>query len=437
MIRTQLLKFVILTLALIAAPLAAAKEAVIGVSPFGTAQEKLTDAKAIGVHLAAEVAPGETAYVVNAYTLEQIATFEVPNDPDRFKSVQSRMRANRAFFADMKRFADAARAPSSEHFPGQIDFPSFIRAIGANYPATEPRDLILYNVSPLTHDPRTPELSTKGGMVPNDAHITASRAASVYGADGEDQLLTNYTVHWGTNGADWSRADLHTYALQRVLALSISERGAVLATFATDPAAALRNAKAGLSKAVGTYTLKPGDQPAMVPYDAQALTPAPAIMADVPIYERTLSRRVPAPTEASRAENVEIAIRWSCVCDFDLAVQPRGGEAISFRKTNTPEGKLHKDFTTSEDLENGWETVSMPGPVNLRTLTLGINLFKGPGTGAHVEFRIAIAGETWGRHYAVRGAPDGGRGFEQTLERNAPANAAWVVVNPVAILEGR
>lgn len=144
----------------------------------------------------------------------------------------------------------------------------------------------------------------------------------------------------------------------------------------------------------------------------------------------TLSQRVPDMQELRVAANVEIAIRWDCACDFDLAVQVWGDDPISFRTPRQASGTLFKDFTSSASLNTAWETIAMPGPVDLQAMTVAVNQFNGPTSGAEVELRIAIDGETWGRRLSFTGPADRGAGFEQTLSRRASANPAWQVVRP-------
>lgn len=410
-----------------------AREAVIALSPFGTVEEKLADIGDIATHLAETVAPGEQGFVINAYDQARIATFTVPNAPDRYGNVRAKMRANPAFFVAMKTFAENAKGPGADKFDGQIDFPALVRTIDATYPTDRPRDLILYNVSPVTHDPRTPGLSMRGGAVPDDGHVAASRAVSVYGSDGETGALANYTLHWGMNGDGWSVSDRHAFAMQRYLALSVSERGGVLATFASVPMTALQNAASGISEPVGSHILKPTDQPTMIHYGTEAHAEEEAEL--VPIYERDLSTRAPARAELRAAQRVEVGIRWTCQCDFDLAVRPEGGDVISFRQLRTSHGRLHKDFTSSEALDNGWETVILPGPLDLTAVLIVVNLYRGRA-GADVELRVAIGAETWGQQYSFPAASDGGSGFARTMASGAPANPAWVVVDPALVLEG-
>ncbi|MEM8821053.1 MAG: hypothetical protein AAGE90_16245 [Pseudomonadota bacterium] len=431
----KVLKSAVAALAIGTAGAAEAKETVVGISPFGTAEEKLAEVKEVASHLLETLKPGETGWVVDAHSQALVAATTVSTEPKKSGTMQARMRADPKFFADLKRFADAARAAEGDHHPGQIDFPAFVRTIGTSFPAETERDLILFRVSPLTHDPREPGLSMAGGAVPDDAHIAAARATSVYGSADEAGLLQNYTVHWSTDGMGWSVSDRHAHFVQRFYALSVAKRGGMLATFSPDPQAALRNAKAGISAPIGSYTLKSDDAPTMILYGAaESATQTSAEMATQSIYARALSTRAPVHAELTDARDVEIAIRWQCDCDFDLAVRPADGETISYRNLETAFGRLFKDFTSSEDLDLGWETVSLPA-VDLSTTTVAMNLFRGQ-PGAVVELRIAIGGETWGQRFTVTGNADGGDGFAATMRKGRPANAAWIVVDPKSLMEG-
>lgn len=413
-----------LSVASLASAEALAKETIIGVSPVGTPEQKMTEIRAIGLYFAETTNPGETSYIVNARDQSEIARFVVPDDAERYNKPRSKMRANRNFFRDTKAFADAATLPSEDNFEGQIDLPAFLRTIGSSYPTKNKRDLILYGVSPITHYVRDSDHSMLDGVLPDHDHVAASRGKSPYGAAEQTGKLTNYTLHWGMRDTDWAVSDRHQHFMEEYISLSTSVRGAMLATFAADPDTALRNAKAGIDTPVGDYTLEPDGTLEMIHF-----RPQPAEQSfdtSIPIYERVLSNRVLEPQELSTAEHVEVAIHWDCNCDFDLAVKPQGGAIISFRQPQSTGGRLFKDFTSSQDLNNGWETVALNGNVNLQNLMLAVNLFRG-AAGNWVELRIAIAGETWGKLFTIRGAGNGGTGFEDTLQTGRPANNAWIV----------
>lgn len=410
---------------------AEAHEAVIGLSPFGSRNVIEQQIQTITSHLAETLAPGESAWVVNAFTQEEIAEFRVPADAAPDGSFRERARANRPYFRGVKAFLDQVQPGEIVGgFDGQIDLPGFLRAVGTNYPAWAPRDLIILG-SPVT-DPIAAGFSMRDGGVPNDAHIAASRAVTPYGAAGQQDHLANYTVHWGTWGAPWKVSDQHAFHLERFLALTMKSRGAVLVTFSEDTETPVRNAHSVHRGPLGPYTLEQTDRLAMIRFQQR-----PAEAPEVSIYERPLSNRVPDREELRSATKVEIAIRWTCECDMDLAVTPRpGAETISFRNPATAEGRLFKDFTSAQSLNNGFEIIELDGPIDLTGVTAAINFYGGsaPG-GATVEVRIAIGGETWSQQIALTVQHgNGGAGLQSTMRTGRAANPAWVIVSPFRIV---
>lgn len=401
---------------------AEAREAVVVLSPVGSAEDKLEEIKAIALHLIDTVEVGEEAWVINGLTQEQIAHYALGNDPERYANPRNKQRDNAAFFRDLKAFAEGATPPDGDLFAGQIDFPSTLRTVNANYPADTARDLIFYGVSPIRHDPRHLDWSMEDGVIPDDDHADASRAETPFGAAGESTYLQNYAVHIGIYGSEWRVSDRHWHFMVKHTWLSVTKRGGTLATFATDPATALRNAKSGIAERIGPFETDTDGHLTMVHYGEAA--PVEREDVSLSIYDRVLSNRAPGMDEVRAAHNVELGIRWGCACDFDLAVQVRGEEPISYREPDGTSGTLFKDFTSSASLNTAWETIAMPGPVDLQTLTVAVNHFSGASTGAEVELRIAIDGETWGRTLRLAGPADSGAGFERTLARRAPANTA-------------
>lgn len=413
---------------------ATAREAVVVLSPVGSVAEKNAEIEAVARHIIDTVDLGETAWVIDGLTQEQIAQYTLTNDPDRYRNERNRMRDNATFFKDLKDYADAAIPPSTDDFAGKIDFPSVLRTVNASYPAEGPRDLIFFAVSPVTHDPREMALSMLDGAIPDDDHVATSRADTPYGASGEQSYLHNYAVHIGTNGVAWQVSDRHSHFMAKYKWLSVTARGGTLATFATDAATALRNAREGITGRIGPFTPERDGNRTMVHFRPTASLDAEA--AGLSIYDRALTQRAPDAAELRAAENVELAIRWGCSCDFDLVVHVWGEDPISYRAPRGTSGTLFKDFTSSVSLSSAWETIAMPGPVDLHALTLAVNQFSGASGGAVVELRLAINGETWGRELSIAGPSDLGAGFERTLSRRAAANPAWAVVNPSDIVWG-
>ncbi|MEL7398678.1 MAG: hypothetical protein AAFN44_20155 [Pseudomonadota bacterium] len=426
----KLLISTILASSLLFAPEAQAKETIVVVSPFAPEEVKQEQIRDLSNHIAEITEPGETSYVLNGWTQETIARFHVPEDEDRYARTSARMRANPEFFRNMKEFAEERAPSSTETQAGQIDWPAVMRRVGRDFPAQDSRDLIFYEVSPVYHDVRSPEFSMRGGTLFSDAHLDVTRDDSPFGARDQSDLLSSYTVHWGLLNEEWAVSDRHAFQMERAIALSVEARGSVLSTFASGGITALENAANGISAPIGSFPYESDGRPVMIRFQPEEE------IEEVSIYDRPLSDRSPSRNEFNAARDVEIAIRWDCNCDFDLAVQVANEVPISFRAPVGVYGTLFKDFTSSQSLNNGWETIAIPGPVDLQSVMIAVNQYRGGSGGAEVELRLAIGGETWGRMVRVDGPADRGSGFRRTIANGTPANAAWDVVPPGSITTG-
>lgn len=416
---------------------AAAKESVIGLSPHLPPPEKEALIRTVVAYLGATLERGETAYIVDAHRLTRIGAITAP-DRDGFDSLKARIKANREAVRGLKSYA----AEDTGDVSGLIDLAAFLRHVGATYPARSDRELIVVG-SPLSHDPRSPDFSMRDqAAVPTDSHLLASRSETPYGASNDVDRLANYRGHFGLAGPDWTVSDAHAFAVERFTALSFLVRSARFAGVAVDAASAFRNAmEADLPEA--EIEPVPSEELLMIRHKAEARAEAaeePAIMAAASIYERPLSSTPPSADRLARAEAAEVAIRWSACesCDLDLAVWPEGAVGpIDFRNPNAPEGRLIKDHRSSP-AANGWEQIVFSAPIDLRALVVAVNFYAGASPGGAVgEIRIAIEGETWGRSFRIpAGQGNGGDGRQRTFAAGAPANRAWIVVDPLAVTGG-
>ena len=90
--------------------------------------------------------------------------------------------------------------------------------------------------------------------------------------------------------------------------------------------------------------------------------------------------------------HVRIGIKWPGKLDLDLHVTPRpGAKELYYNLTKTPEGTLEKDWSSPKGTM-GYETVELRGPVDLRTLKIALNFYRGekaPG-GPNATLRLAM-----------------------------------------------
>lgn len=403
-----------------------ARESVVALSPFGSPEGQMKLIEQVAMYLAASVEPGENAYLIDAWNKRLIATFSVPNN-SAYKNPRAKLKANRTALRSAAAFAKAARGGAEE---GAIDLPGTLRFVGSSYPAKTERDLIIIG-SPLHQDPKSPSSDMAAGAVPNDDHIAASRAHSTFGAADEKGRLENYSAYFGAPNGDWVISDRHAYAVEQYVSLSISQRGATLVTFSSNPATPFEDAAAEASLPVG-------DREAVFSGKLEMVTFAPEDTPLGSIYEREISRDRPRISMLRRADQVEIGIRWNqCPsCDLDLMAKPDPNAAtISYKNPVSTEGRLYKDYLRSP-ARNGFETIAFGVPVDLTKLRLAVNLFNGkPGDqGVTGEIRIAIGPRTWAGEFTIPAKHgNGGAGEEATVKDGKPANSAWVVINPLAI----
>lgn len=407
-----------------------AKNTVIGLSPFGEPAKVRQNVDGLARYLATNVDPGETAHILDAHGLKLIGTFAVPNKA-AYSNPRAKVAVNKTVLRAMFEFAASARGDGD--LVGRIDMPGLLRYVGTNYPANGKSDLIVLG-SPVHHDPRIATLSMRGARVPNDGHIKASRAQSPYGTAGLQNRLKGYRVLLGIPSMDWAATDRHAYFTQRFLSLMIAAQGGQLTTFTTDLGTLFQQAAKPLGGPLEAYSLTATDKLEMIAFKPET--------AALSIYERELSRQVPARSALRRAEQVEIGISWDCGdCDLDLFARPGlHGEVIFYGKPVTATGRLFKDYQQSPAITGGFETIAFAVPVDLTTLRLAINFYAGkvPQGGVTGEIRIAIGNHTWAKRFGIAAnAGNKGKDANAVMKSGQASNKAWVVVDPVNITGNR
>ena len=143
---------------------------------------------------------------------------------------------------------------------------------------------------------------------------------------------------------------------------------------------------------------------------------------------------------ATRAESLQIGIAWECEsCDIDLYARPfPGAPVLYFGHTQSPQGRYWKDYTNSPLLTNGQETIGFTVPVDLRTLTLAVNFYRGEAPGrAQGEIRIAVDDQTFALPFHLPAEiGNGGVGMASVLERSRATSTHWLVIDPMAVVGG-
>ena len=416
----------VLALSLGLADSAQARDTIVAIAPDGTPAQKQIEIERLALHLLNEIAPGETAIVIDGQALSPIATFTVPEGA-AYDNPRAKARANGAFFRALSDFADDA----TEVAGGQaalVDLPGVLRYIGDYHQTKEPTDIVIMGV-PLMHDPKQPSLSMFGGAVPNDGHIIANPAHSPYGTAGRDDRLSGSRILIGMPDTEWALHDAHLQAVKRWVGLTASEQGGALVAFADVETILAQAGRDGIGLAV--LPIAETDKREMIAF-------APDI-ADLPvIYDREITRDVPSTRTVRFAEGVEVGITWDCAaCDIDLyAVSHQGAEPIYFGNPATREGRLFKDHTRSPSLTAGYETIAFSEPVNLEELMLFANFYSGnAASGVVGEVRIAIGARTWAGPFRIEAASgNGSDDAAAALETAEAPNEAWTWLDPLQVV---
>ena len=100
------------------------------------------------------------------------------------------------------------------------------------------------------------------------------------------------------------------------------------------------------------------------------------------------------------------------------------------------EGIHVKDWLTSPEVDNnGFETVEIRGPVDLRQLTIGVNFYDGDPIAAGVDgtIRIEAGGRVYQSPFHLR-ASRGNGGGDSAGRLHSPF---WTVLDPMVITKQR
>ena len=110
------------------APLAAADNLAIILSPMGEPDAKKAEVISMVQLMAETVEPGETATVFNGLTTRSICTFTVP-DRKSYRSAKAKLNVNKPCIAKLIGLAKAADTSGT---PGALDWPGMLRTLVHN-----------------------------------------------------------------------------------------------------------------------------------------------------------------------------------------------------------------------------------------------------------------------------------------------------------------
>lgn len=412
---------------------ASARDMAIGLSPYQDAGVAEAQIKSVLQFLAETLEPGERCMLFDAYHIQTLGTFAVP-DKAVYRQPKAKIQANRQVVGALIQFARTAKRPHGESEPsvvGAIRLPQALRFIGQDYPVIQDSDVILLG-SPLYDDPKEKAFTMRPNHIPGDGHLTKARSLTPYGIKGQETLLAKRRVHLAFYDDTWKQDDHHSYFVQRFWTLFVEGQGGQFSSFTHDLPSLFLKIKSNAASAKHDYKFDPTDKLEMI------LMRPPTVKQQTSIYERPISKASVPESVLRQASHLEVGITWDCGgCDLDLYGQREpGATAIWFLNTQTSEGQYFKDFTSSPRAANGYETLAYHVPVDLNHLLLAVNFYHGsaPG-GVKGEVRIAFNGQTYAKAFHIPAQEgNGGVGRQETLTTRRAKNTHWLVIDPLEII---
>lgn len=415
-----------------------ARDLVIGLSPFHTEKAGAKDQiKTVIQFLVDTVEPGEQAMIYDAYHVQTIGIFAVPNK-SLYRHPRAKLRANARVVKQLLTFAKQAMTPTGVNRPsvsGAIRLPQFLAFLGENFAPQQDMDVLVLG-NPLLDDPKDRDFSMAHAQIPGDGHLQLSRSQTPYGIKGYEKRLRHVRLHLGfTDG--WQRDDHHTFYVKRFWTLWTQQQGGSLVTFASDLSTVLQRVQSQAAAPQHAYTFKESEAPKL---EMIQLRP-PKVKHRTSISERPVTTAPVAGDSITALRNVEVGITWndpaSSYIDLDLYVQagPTAG-VLYFSNRETAEGQYFKDFTTSPRSTNGLETVAFYTPVNGNHLFVAINFFGGQVRGKVTgEVRISLDGQTYAQPFAIHAKKGNhGSGREAVLAAKQSASPHWIIIDPLQVL---
>mgnify|MGYP001361140210 CR=1 FL=1 len=410
-----------------------ARDMALGLSPYMETSLADSQIRSMLLFLTETLEPGDNCFIFDAYRMQTLGTFVVPDKP-AYRHSKAKIQANRQLVATLFQFSKSARRPQGANEPlinGAIRLPQALRFIGTNYPAMQDSDLIILG-SPIYDDPNDQAFSMRQNHIPGDGHLTKTRSVTPYGIRGDNALLAKRRVHLLYPDETWKQDDHHAYFVHRFWTLFIESQGGQLSSFTNDIPTLFQRLKSNAPPPKHGYKLEATDKLEMI------LLRPPAVKHRTSIYERPLSTE-PVPSSVLRqASNVEVGITWECGgCDLDLYGQQAPGQpALSFMNTQTSDGHYFKDWTSSPRAASGYETLAYYTPLDMKALLLAVNFYDGQSSGGvKGELRISLNGQTYAKAFHVPAQKgNAGVGRQETIASRRAANDHWLVIDPLEVI---
>lgn len=402
---------------------------IVGVSPHISEADKTLLIKEILSVAFSDVPFGSRLEVYDAVNLEMITTFNIPNDK-AYSNPKAKIRKNGSGIVALKRFWEVPVESDSSN-RNNIQLPQFLEFVSNELLAENQTAKVVILGSPFYIDEREPSFTMNSGYVPSDGHLNASQIESIYGVKNRKEALKNVKVAFGFGDAVQWNSDLHRVAITRFWSLFISQQGGELTTFVNDPILALKTIGNFNKASRRNYQLDKNDNKLEMVSVRRAV--------DRRLIEDVFNTKATIATEPPRNFTGKIdilGIKWNCLqCDVDLYARAKpSSKFLYFGNKITQDGLYFKDHLTSPNPKNGLEYVTFKDEVDLRTLQIAINFYRGKLRGGPVgTLRIKFEGQIYTHQFKIK-AEKGNKGQDLANMRNSPY---WVIIDPLDVVRVR
>lgn len=366
-----------------------------------------------------QMQPGDSVDYFDAYDLHHICSISLP-EKDGYKHPKAKMRVGASCIKKLIQHID------NDQTDHKIKLPQFLRFIGENHIASDQEHDVIIIGNPLYLSGDAFDMSDS--KVPGDGHLRNSVSSTVFGID-NPELLKNIRLHIGYP-KKFAAHDQHRWHVKRFWTLFVEEQSGELVSFTGDLSTLLNRVEQNAHTPKHSYERQ--DTPRL-----EMIQLAPVELKETrSIFQRPVEKSSLSPSDMKAARDVQIGITWDCTqCDLDLHVRPHASaEVLSFRRTQTEEGRYWKDFTNAP--AHGFETIDLSGVTDLRDLLIAVNFYSGetasPLTG---EIRLAVGDKTYAKAFIINASSgNNGKGADTIWRNRKSSFPEWIIIDPKLVV---
>lgn len=366
-----------------------------------------------------QMQPGDHVAYYDAQNIQHICSISLP-EKEAYKHPKVKMRVGAPCIKKLIQHID------NDQVVHKIKLPQFLRFIGENHIAFDQEHDVIIIGNPLYLSGDAFDMS--GSKVPGDGHLQNSVSHTVFGID-NPELLKNIRLHIGYP-EEFSAHDQHHWHVKRFWTLFAEKQGGELVSFTGDLSTLLNRVKKNTNAPKHSYELQDTTRLEMIQL-------APVKLKETrSIFQRPVEKGNLSPSDIKAARDVQIGITWDCTqCDLDLHVRPHASaDVLSFRRTQTEEGRYWKDFRNAP--AHGFETIDLSGVTDLRDVLIAVNFYSGEATSPLTgEIRLAVGNKTYAKAFTINASyGNNGKGGDSIWRNRQSTFPQWIIIDPKLVV---